>query len=82
VNDGCGLVLSENLIYLFNLFEICIHVLYILLARDLLQSVQALELRVVQVVQYQHVVAFLDQLDHSVGADVAEAASHKDLILR
>ena len=82
VNDGGGLELREYLVDLLYLLEVHIHILDVLLARDLLQSIEALELRVVQVVQDQHVVALLDQFYHRVRPNVPKAPGHQDFILR
>ena len=81
MNHSSRLVGSEYLIYFLVILQIRIHKLDFLLASDLLESLETVHLRVVKVVDYQNIVAFVDQFDYCMGADVAEATRDQYLLL-
>ena len=65
-----GLVLSKYSVDLFNVLEVHILKGNISFSSDHLQAIEALHFRVVQVINYQNIIALIQKLNSSVGADV------------
>lgn len=82
MNDSSGFVIFKYLIDLFNLFEICIDILYVLLACDIIKSVKAVKFQVVKIVENEHIITILNKFDRYEGINAAETSCHQDFILR